>query len=199
MSSSGTFLSFYQNHQSAVEALQAISRGNVSRCAAIHKTPEGRVRIRRNIVTAWHGALWSFVASLLAGLLSVTLILLILLVFYRNRPIYLSPFQLLPPITLAMIVVFLCVGLSEWARQQRWNRALRRRYAPLLVRGETLVVVEAESGQMASAFETLRSVGNEPPTTFVLRSSSTRLPVEERSRNEPLSPERLREQARKLA
>jgi cellobiose phosphorylase len=200
MSSSGTILSFYQNHQSAVEAVRAISRGNFSRCAAIHKTPEGRVRIRRDRAVKWQGALWSLMVSLLAGLLSVTLILLILLVFYHARLDQFSLFHLLlPPVAFTMTVALLSVGLYEWARQRGWNRALRRRFAPLLVRGETLVVVEAESGQMASAFETLRTIGNEPPTSFVLRPSSTRLAAEERAYSEPLSPERLREQAQRLA
>jgi cyclic beta-1,2-glucan synthetase len=195
MSSLGTILGFYQNHEAALGAVQELSRGRLSRCFALQKTPEGRVHVARNSVAIGRGALWGLLAGLVVAFLLLP-ILSLAPVFERllpNQPPLLA--VLLPMLTLGA----LCGAVFTTLVQSLWSRKLSRYFAPLVVRGESLVVVQTETWQMASAFETLRDVGNEPPTTFVLRASSTRTTAVGVARTEPLSPERLGEQARRVA
>ena len=199
MTSSGTLLGFFQNPRSAAEAARAFSRDNSSRCVLIHKTDKGRVRVRHPLFAWLRGALWGAVAG--------TLPLALVFVFVsmarwasRSSDVFWPSLWPLAQLLLPLTVFGALLGalLSLWA-QRGWSARLRRRYAPLLVRGETLVVVESEAGQSARAMETLRSAGSEPPTVFVMRQSSTRWREETRATAEPLSPERLREHAQKLA
>ncbi len=203
----GTVLGFFQNQPAAVDAVRALSRGTYSRCVALHKTAEGRVRVRRNPTALRRGALWGLMTGLLLALALWPLFALTPIfdrVPFIGQALWLERLWPAHPAFLNLLLPCLALGLFGGAlfsalAQRVWSASIRRRFAPLIVRGETLVVVQAEAWQMANAWQTLRTVGNEPPATFVLRPSSTRMATAAAPRIEPLTPDRLNERARQLA
>ena len=196
MSSTGIVLGFYQNHNAANEAVRTLSRGRFSQSLAYRRRENGRLHTLYNWISIARGALW----GLLSGLL-LTFFLMPILAMLPRIGRYLPD---APPFHNVLLLSLLFGALwgagSAWIIQAVWSRTLRKKFAPLIMRGETLVAVQTETWQMERALTTMRDLDNEPPTTFVLRGSDSPSPIgTDTAHTEPLSPERLREQAQVAA
>ncbi len=208
MSDTGVVLGFYRERAAAAEAVQELRRQRFGRCATIYKSPEGRVTVEEHDVTPGQGALLG--AAL--GLMPTLVALLDRGARARALPLA-GPMLLVPP---------LAGALAGWLGAQAFglgiNKRLIARYGRWVVRGETLVVVQASADGMERALSVMRGVGSEGPAVFVVRPGAAELKREDTttstdaastdaasatpatpSRREPLTVERLKARAQRLA
>lgn len=171
-------LGFFGSRDAAHHVLSQLRRERVFRAALIHKSVSGQLGIDDSVVSGRHGALLGGLAGLAGGsLLPAT-----------RRPVA------------GVMGAAAGFGLARALDFGVDNRTLAR-YRRWVVRGETLLLVEARAEQVPPILAALRAGKANAPTIYVVRPQPSRLRTSTGPSliGEPLPFERLQAHARQLA
>ncbi|HVF11281.1 MAG TPA: glucoamylase family protein, partial [Abditibacteriaceae bacterium] len=179
MTDSALVLGFLQKPEAATEILRQLRRGGFRRAVAI-TNKNGRISVNGMDFAGPPGAVLGGAGGYWIG-------------------------ALFPPLRVARALTIIAGAVAGWAAARKVDRGVTdaaiARYKKWLVRGETLILVPAPMPQVARVLALLGELEDGPPTTFVVRPQHLRAlgSPEEPLRLEPLTSERLREHAGKLA
>lgn len=192
MTSPGFLLSFYPSEKSGTEALKRLRGWRFRRLTLIHRSQEGSFRF--NDISPHQIALFGFflalflslatgVGAFLSGVRGLNLVFLVSLSF-----------------PLSSILVTLAAPLLSKIPRFSVDRTILKKHAQCLVRGETVLVIQASPARMGLAIKLLRRVGKDQPTIFAFHPHRTSVLEEDRHPpSEILSPLKIRDHARSLA
>jgi cyclic beta-1,2-glucan synthetase len=193
MSQRGIILGFYHDRDAAGSVLRELRRRRFLRSAAVHHAPDGRITVRDYDVSLLHGAALGGVGGLLTGGIAVLFLLPLVAVFQLLNPwLYLIALTALGAIIGALLAWALDTGVED---------ALIARYKRWVVRGETLLLIQAPARDTDRVLELLRRTEGADVFTFAffpdLGFDSE--PKETLLHQTPLTTERLSLEAGRLA
>jgi len=192
MPAPGFLLGFYPSEKSGTEALKQLRGWRFRRVTLVHRPREGSLRF--NDISPHQVILFGV---FLTFLLSLTVGIGALLAGWRGLTLAFL-FSLSLPIS-GLVAILVAPFLSRIPGFSV-DRAILRKHARCLVRGETLLVIQASPARMGLAIKLLRRVGKDQPTIFAFHPHRTSVLRENRhSSSEILSPLRIRDHARSLA
>ncbi|HEX2513965.1 MAG TPA: hypothetical protein VH257_04615, partial [Chloroflexota bacterium] len=156
-----TVLAFYQDHESALQALRQVGRAKFRRAAAIQHLQAGRIAVTDNDVP-----------PVLGAFMGVAVALAVLIVYASLSsplvPAAGSGLRLVVAVVLAAVgglVGYVLARLIDFGVDQRSLARLQR----LVMPQETLLVVQTSPARGAEVLTLLRRGSGAEPTTFVLR------------------------------
>jgi hypothetical protein len=172
-------LGLFSDQQDAAEVLQEVRRKKYRRSASVHKSQEGRVSIDQNGLSRTQSAILAGSIFLVVGIVT-------------GLPAHY--------LILASLVGILAGGLSRRWLALGLDRKLLARYARWVLSDETLILVEVPAREMTRVVTVLRNRDSRP-ATFVVRPGQPfeQQLLEEPQRREPLTTERLKLLAVRLA
>jgi len=192
MPAPGFLLGFYPSEKSGIEALKKLRGWRFRRVTLVHRPREGSLQF--NDITPHQIILFGVFLTLL---LSLTVGIGALLAGWRGLTlVYL--FSLSIPIS--GLVAILAAPFLSRIPGFSVDRDVLRKYARCLVRGETILVIQASPARMGLAIKLLRRVGKDQPTIFAFHPHRPSVLKEDRHPpSEILSPLKIRDHARTLA
>ncbi len=179
----GTVLGFYQEAATAQGVLKRLRAGRVYRAALLYKRKDGRVTVQHGIPPR----VWAGVAGI-----HVLLALAVLAGLITGR--------VNAPACILSVLWFALVAVA-WRRYSPIPAADLSVFKSQMVREESLVVAFVRGTETGPILDILRQNAGENPTTFAFYPPA-RVSIDdniEAMSPEPLSPDRLAQQARDLA
>jgi cyclic beta-1,2-glucan synthetase len=193
MAKRGIAVGIYQNRNAAQAVLRKLRRRGFRRSAAIHSSSSGRIHVSNYRLPPRHLALVGGGAGFVLGLL--------LAVYVHSQT---AAFLLLH-LTLGLCVLTLTGAVGGWY-VARWldfgvPSRLIVRYRRWVIRNEILTLVEVSPEDLHPVLELLRQVEGDHPLTFVFYPEGDLGigPDATFTNQEPITAERLDQQARQLA
>lgn len=172
-------LGFYQNTITAENVLKKFRKSGLRRVALVRKNPDDQLTTQ-----GYKASTLLIVCSIITfGLLLAALILGI-------------------PKILGIAIISVFSMLIWWLADLSWYKIspeIVQRFQNLLIKDETLIIVEVESENVRKALEILRKVETGHPVTFLLRCDHFRLSNRETIVKDPLTSEEMAERAAQLA
>ena len=192
MPAPGFLLGFYSSEKSGTEALKRLRGWRFRRVTLVHRPRKGSLLfdditphqvILFGVFITFLLSLAVGFAALFAGWRGLTLVFLFVLSF-----------------PIAGLVTILTAPFLSRIPGFSVDRAVLAKHAHCLVRGETLLVIQASPARMGLAIKLLRRVGKDQPTIFAFHPHRTSVLEEDRyPPGEILSPLKIRDHAHTLA
>src|SRR2546421_7835388 len=193
MAARGIAVGLYQNEQAAAEVLRELRQRRFRRSAFLQLTRDGKLTVRDYDVSPLVAALWGAVAGLLFALVFYFAYLPAIFESQNVNPVLLVGILSLAGATLgALLASVLDLGVDD---------ALLARYREWLVKGDTMILVQADPGDLHRVLELLRRAKGGPPLSFAFHPDEKpdRRPDEELLRRRLLTADRLSQEAITLA
>lgn len=189
MGNLATLLSFFDRYEDAHEALRQVRRSGYHRVALIHKSQEGRIRVRGTTRRRW--TTFGVVLGIIAG------------GFLSSFSILVGSFSISLPLLLPLVLATLLMGILGWLLVRRLAPGVEDdlidKLARWLVADESLVLLRAVPEALAWAIPILRSIREAQPSIFTLDICGEVEDEEEILETVPLSTTQIQERARRLA